>query len=314
MIKDIKNELLREYSIKLNTKISKANANTKKILKEHPALERLEKRIASCACDNMLSMLENEETLLSSETIDKLIEERNEYLRSNNIPINYNKPKYDCNLCQDTAYYKEDYCICFKQQLSKKLFYMHQTMDTPNVHLLNYSTDFFTDKQHRIEMDKILNTTNRYVEDLLEGTDKNLIFFGNNGLGKTYLLSALANSLMDLGKTIVYQSAPVLLEKIKRLSFTNDSESLNELIENCDLLIIDDLGKDYITDYTKSTLFNIINIRYNRKKPIAISTNLDLREGEIEGAYGSAIQSRLVEKSVILLFEGTNVRTQKKNG
>ncbi len=310
MIKDIKNELLREYSVKLNNKIFRANENAKRVLKEHPELEKLEKRIALAACDKMLSMLDNEDEFLLNKAIEKLIAEKDEYLKANNISENYDKPRYDCNMCNDTAYYKEDYCICFKQKLSKRLFYMHQNMDTPNVHLLNYSTDFFTDEKQKTEMDKILDNTKLFVEDLLRGTDKNLILFGDNGLGKTYLLSSLANSLIDLGKIIVYQSAPVLLEKIKRLSFTNDSDSLIELIENCDLLIIDDLGKDYITEYTKSTLFNIINIRYNSKKPIAISTNLDLRVGEIEEAYGSAIQSRLVEKSTILFFEGINMRTK----
>ncbi len=308
MIDDIKKELLREYSIKLNNKIARSKENIRKTFSEHPTLEKIEKRIASIALDKILDMLENKDEQDVYSEIEDLIQKKNDYLRANNISKNYDTPKYDCNMCNDSAYYKDGYCICFKQKLSKRIFYMHQNMNIANVNLFNYSTEFFKDRKQRNEMINILENTKDYVNRLLNGTDKNLIFFGDNGLGKTYMLSALANSLTDMGKIVVYQSAPVLLEKIKRSSFTNEIDEINELIENCDLLIIDDLGKDYITEYTKSTLFNIINIRYNSNKPIAISTNLDLNE--LEEAYGNAIQSRLVEKSMVLVFEGINMRTK----
>ncbi len=305
MINDIKKDLLREYSLKRNDKLSQAKENSKKILSEHLELKRIEREISITACDHMLSTLDADD-LTNQSKIDELLREKNLYLKNNKIPTNYAEPEYDCNICNDTAYDNGNYCICFKQKLAKKLFYMEENMHLPDINLENYSTDFFVDEHQKKEMNNILTYTKNYMNLLLHNEDKNLIFFGSNGLGKTYLLSALANSLIENGKIIVYQSAPAMLEKIKRASFIEGSQEIIELIKDCDLLIIDDLGKEHITDYTKSTLFNIINIRYNSNKPIAISTNLDL--SELEQSYDSAIQSRLLENSTVLFFDGSNLR------
>ena len=78
---------------------------------------------------------------------------------------------------------------------------------------------------------------------------------------------------------------------------------------DCDLLIIDDLGTEIITNNTVSYLYNIINTRINKKLPIIISTNLNAKE--IKSLYHERITSRLFGEFTIIKFEGSDVRKRK---
>ena len=80
----------------------------------------------------------------------------------------------------------------------------------------------------------------------------------------------------------------------------------------CDLLIIDDLGTEIVTNNTVSYLYNIINTRINKKLPIIISTNLSAKE--IKGMYHERITSRLFGEFNIVKFEGSDVRKKKIGG
>ena len=75
---------------------------------------------------------------------------------------------------------------------------------------------------------------------------------------------------------------------------------------DCDLLIIDDLGVEFTTQFTVSELHSIINTRILRCLPTIISTNLEL--GDIEKQYSQRIASRIIGTSMPLRFCGSDIR------
>ncbi len=309
MINDIKIKLKNEYLIKLNKKKQKANELYNKILSEHNELKEIEEEISNVACNKILAMIEYNTTTDSKEfnnTIDDLKLKKMMYLKEHNLPLNYDKPKYDCRLCNDTGYVDTNTCICFKQELAKRLFIQNYTIDVNHVDLDSYSFEIFKDESQKNKMKNHLNCIKDYFNNIKENKHENLIIFGDNGLGKTHMLTALCNSLIKEGKLVIYQSAPVILERVIQDKFSNEESTIDKVIRDCDLLIIDDLGKEHVTDYSKSHIFNIINERYNHNKSIAISTNLNLTE--FDEKYGSAIQSRLIENSTLFEFIGKNLR------
>ena len=84
-----------------------------------------------------------------------------------------------------------------------------------------------------------------------------------------------------------------------------------DLVMNTDLLILDDIGTEYESQFYNATIYNIINTRINRSKPSIISTNLDL-EG-IARRYDRRVMSRIVSMYTCLEFRGKDVRLQNRN-
>lgn len=109
-----------------------------------------------------------------------------------------------------------------------------------------------------------------------------LLFIGSYGTGKTHLAAAICHELIKQGYQPIFGTMITLLEKIKA---TYDDEYSRETEEriirkytDCDLLIIDDLGKERPTDWTLEKLYYVINTRYEKCLPIIITTNYNLEK------------------------------------
>ena len=133
---------------------------------------------------------------------------------------------------------------------------------------------------------------------------------GATGLGKTFLSLSIASAVIEKGYGVIYSSAQNLLNTLEKEKFSNsDANTLNAIFD-CDLLIIDDLGTEFSTSFTVSTIYNIINTRINMCKPVIISTNLSL--SELQEMYSERIVSRFIGEYTILKFAGNDIRQIKK--
>jgi len=74
--------------------------------------------------------------------------------------------------------------------------------------------------------------------------------------------------------------------------------------------VIDDLGTEMATSFTKSVLYNIINTRMLSRKPTIINTNLTMKQ--IEERYTARISSRLIGSYEGEWFIGNDIRQQKR--
>lgn len=124
--------------------------------------------------------------------------------------------------------------------------------------------------------------------------------------------------MLKNGKTVLYQTAPVLLETVVNDKMTkNKTLSQKEFYKNvleCDLLIIDDLGTEFLNTMLLSELFIIINTRLlNLNTKITktiISTNLNIQE--IFKKYEERIGSRIAGFYDIYHFFGEDLRLKRK--
>lgn len=102
-----------------------------------------------------------------------------------------------------------------------------------------------------------------------------LYFEGTFGTGKTHLAAAIAISLMSREIPVIFQTCGAMLSDIRK---TYDDKNLSEestirAYENVDLLVLDDLGKEQCTEWSVSTLYRILNTRYENMLPVIITTN-----------------------------------------
>ena len=125
--------------------------------------------------------------------------------------------------------------------------------------------------------------------------------------------NCIAKELLKKGKTVLYQTAPVLLESVidyKMSKQKNYSENILKSVLESDLLIIDDLGTESLNSMKLSELFNIINTRIlNLNQKITktiISTNLNIHD--IFRNYEERIGSRIAGYYDIYCFFGDDLR------
>ena len=128
--------------------------------------------------------------------------------------------------------------------------------------------------------------------------------------------NCIANELLKKGKTVLYQTAPVLLESVinyKMSKNKSSSDNIYNSVLNCDLLIIDDLGTESLNSMKLSELFTILNTRIlnlnNKVTKTIISTNLDIND--IFRIYEERIGSRIIGYYDIYRFFGEDLRFKR---
>ena len=110
---------------------------------------------------------------------------------------------------------------------------------------------------------------------------------------------------LDKGYLVIYKTSDELIKDLRSIALENNSTLLDLLI-NCDLLIIDDLGAEQVTDFATNELFNLINKKLLNNKKMLISTNLSLLE--ISNIYTTRLYSRLLGNFKLFKFYGDDVR------
>ena len=137
-----------------------------------------------------------------------------------------------------------------------------------------------------------------------------ILMNGGTGLGKTHLSLAIGKEVIEKGYSVIYGSAPDLLKRIENEKFRGSDEAdTAQLLYECDLLIIDDLGAEFESKFNDSVIYNLLNTRMNAGKPVIASTNF--QTSELQKRYGDRIASRLFTME-ILTFYGNDIRLMKK--
>lgn len=137
-----------------------------------------------------------------------------------------------------------------------------------------------------------------------------LVLFGNVGTGKTHLAMAIANYVIENYQDRVYvTTARKITRDIKSTwgDKENTEQGLINLYAKLDLLIIDEIGVQFLSDAEKMILFEIINNRYENIKPTLIISNLN--SDEIKKTLGEQTVDRLREgRGAMVKFDWESYR------
>lgn len=131
----------------------------------------------------------------------------------------------------------------------------------------------------RVELIKWLK--NFYDE--YPNSKKGLYLHGSFGSGKTYLVAALLNELAKKNYKTVIMYYPEMLSRLKS-TFDSTVESYNEVfdkIKTCDILLIDDIGAETVTNWSRDEILGtILQYRMEHELSTFLTSNLTIEELE----------------------------------
>ena len=318
----------REYETKRIKAYNDLVEKKKNIYDKIPRLQEIDDQINQYAMKTTRSILlaeADDKDLYVKDLenkIDQLKKEKENILTQNNISSSDLEVKYECNICNDTGMVDNHKCNCYKQKLinyhyaSSNLFSLKDhNFDNFDFSLYSEEVDNSINVSPRKNITNIKAIADSFITNFEDPSQKNLLFTGESGLGKTYMSSCIANELLKKGKTVLYQTAPILMDKLIEYKFnkTDNSQKLYNDVFDVDLLIIDDLGVENLNSIQFTELFTIINTRLlntNRSTKTIISTNLSIEE--MFKIYEERIMSRIIGNYSICKFIGDDIRIKKR--
>lgn len=316
------NTLMRAYEEKQVRNRDLKNARFEKACRMIPELRQLEDSISRCSVEQARKLLNGDNTALSTlkEQLHELSDRRIALLKEAGLPPDYLEPPYECPDCQDTGYIHNRKCHCF-QKATIDLFYTQShlkgILETENFD--SFSFDYYSQNYiDKLSGQNSLQLARRAYDEcqnFIQSFDTehtNLLLFGTTGIGKTFLTHCVAREIMNSIHSVLYLTATDFFDALlaKALGRTDESLNLYEQIQECDLLIIDDLGTERNTEFVISQLFVCLNERILNQKSTIISTNLTL--DEIKANYTERTFSRISNHYRILRLAGDDIRIQKR--
>ena len=244
----------------------------------------------------------------------ELLAERRAILEVLGYPADYTEIRYSCPICQDTGYDGTKMCACMKRELTLEGF-----RASGIGHLIekqsfeNFSLDYYrTSREDYMRMEQNLEAAKEFAEETPPQYG-NLLMMGGTGLGKTHLSTAIARRVIERGYEVRYENVQNVIAAYEHDRFRSGRDAEDERSQvylDAELLILDDLGAEFNSNASIAALYHILNTRISQEKSTVINTNL--MKHDLQERYSDRIASRLFGEYRILLFQGMNVRYQKK--
>lgn len=314
---DIKLKIIDEYEELRSRKFSEKEERKKKIYSEFPELFEITKKINLLGLENTKKIMREPQNSKKfnrefKEALKILENERKEFLEKNNIDPEFDKIKFNCKKCSDTGYLENgEKCKCFKDKLIEKSYSASNLSETMlDMNFKNFKLSYYKGED-RENMEFILSASKKYAKEF-DSKKRNILFYGEPGLGKTFLSASIAREVLEQGKSVIYISATRLFSCYEDYKFgkKEDTDDFLDALYDTDLLIIDDLGTECLSRVSVSFLFDLVNERILKGKKIIINTNL--LPDELEKAYQKRFMSRMYEYFDVFRFKGKDIRIQKQ--
>lgn len=300
---ELKSEALKQKNARRNMLLSAAYTTNPRLNEIDRELSYIGAQIAITALSGdseKIAVLKKNSTVLSKEKKAILKKEMVEDI------------EYDCPICQDSGYVGGKICDCVKKLATEILLSdLKKQMPLDECKFENFDLNYYSKdgENARKRMTSILKLCMEYVNNFNPYASQNLLFMGAPGLGKTHLTMAIVSGIIDKGYIPFYGPAENLFNLVSNERFSGENKGIYQNMIDSDLLVIDDLGTELSTEFSRSVLYNLINSRMLSQKPTIINTNLSMKE--IADRYGERIASRLIGSYNANKFIGNDIRQQK---
>ena len=314
-------EILREYDERQLQNKTILETRTKELHQKIPKLLEIEHCIAECSVASARKLFDGDSNAITAlkQQLNELRSQKARLLKEYGYPADYLSPVYSCPDCKDTGYIDGKHCHCFTQKIIDIIYDQSNLKDIlVYENFSNFSLEYYSKDEIDTNGLSSLKAAMNAQEDSLEFVKtfdtafSNLLFYGDTGIGKTFLSNCIAKEVLDKGHSVIYFTAFQLFDILSMGVFDKDKKAMtaHQNIFECDLLIIDDLGTELINAFTNSQLFLCLNERILRKKSTIISTNLNMQQ--LMEIYSERTFSRILKYYKIIKMFGDDIRIKKR--
>lgn len=127
-------------------------------------------------------------------------------------------------------------------------------------------------------------------------TGRSAIFCGKPGTGKTHLAVGIGLNVMSHNKLVLFTTVQRMVRRVKDTWRKDAAESESDVIDllvHPDLLILDEIGVQFGTEFEKNLMFDVLNERYEKCRPTLLLSNLTV--AEVRVFLGERVYDRLRE-------------------
>ncbi len=280
-----------------------------------PRLREIEREKAAAIPELTHAILSGEETAIDGirQKNLRLQQEMGDILRASGCDYDNFEPQYTCKQCGDTGYVGGVVCDCYRRLLQEEACRALSGLSA--MRLTDFASmrlDYYEDRvdpklgiSPRQHMQDIIAYCRDYAACFTPAADS-LLLQGATGIGKTHLCLAIARRVTEQGYGVVYGSVQPLIRRLEAEHFGRAQGDSEAQLTACDLLVLDDLGMEFDTPFSRACLYNVLNARLLEGRPTVISTNLSFTA--LQERYGDQIASRISGGFVPLLCVGKDIR------
>lgn len=321
--KEIYNSAIEQLNNRRTQEEQAAELRKLRFFADCPRAEEIEHQLASTAIIAAKTVLKKGGDTAAAlqklrESNQALQKELQELLTAKGLPLDYLQPHYQCPRCHDEGFCDGMVCDCLKKllrteacrRLNATTPLALSTFESFDLRYYPDTVDEGARNSPRQHMEQVFHYCKAYAENF-SLSSSSLLFFGGTGLSKTHLSLAIANVVLQKGYGVVYDSVHNIMTTLERERFGRESysEDTNRILTECDLLILDDLGTEFRTQFVTAAIYNLINTRIMAHRPTIISTNLTTEE--MENFYTRRFVSRVNSNYTRLPFYGRDIRQMK---
>ncbi len=295
-----------------------------------PRVEEIDRELRGTAAKIVLAAFEEDgdpdAALLKLQNMNlSLQRERAELLVGCGWPLDYLDDTPHCPQCRDSGYLRDGTpCRClnvyYTQEQNRRL---SKLLDLGSQSFETFSYDWYSPniwpEYGRSPLDNMRTVRaicGEYAHTFGQRSG-NLLFTGAPGLGKTFLSACIAREVSERGFSVVYDTANHVFQQFESAKFGRENpyeedpdREINRYL-NCDLLIMDDLGTELMSNFIQSVFYRIVNDRLLSRRKTVLSTNLTV--DSLGDRYGEAVRSRIQGEYQVLWFFGDDIRVLKRD-
>ncbi|MBS6511145.1 MAG: ATP-binding protein [Clostridiales bacterium] len=312
-------ELLAQYDRRRGAAEKRLAEQEKALFLAHPALGALQERRQELILAQLLAVMKKPQEKQAAledfaQRMQQLEAEKTEYICAHGIELP--RLEVQCPICQDTGYIQQgnrkQFCPCLREQLYEKVL-GGQSIAALEGSFAAFDEAVFPDTQpsgqasQRSRMLAIRSFAEGYCQAFPENQQRQLLFMGKPGLGKSYLLACICKQLYAQQRDICYLGSYALFELFHR-DRLGESALLPPVYE-AKVLVIDDLGSEPMTqNVTREYFFDLLCARARAGLHTFMATNYTPEQ--LRERYTERVSSRLLsrQQSMVIRFSGEDLR------